>query len=159
MEISPDIWTDKERMFFVQTRPRIFKAIFTSILAFIIFAIVYLIGYLIIGGAIYLLSNIPLIGRLVGLLFFFRGDTPDMMLSLLCPGVAYLVTMATQEKINKDAPTRGLSCILLGIFVMLLHIASLIINLIYGNGILKNIAQTIAGFVIFSNGIGELKKH
>lgn len=143
----------------MSNKPKVFKAFITSLLAFIVFSVIYMVAYLIIGGAIYLLSKIPLIGRLVDLLFFFRGDTPDMMLSLLCPGIAYLVTMAAQEKINKETPTRGLSCILLGIFIMILHIVSLIINLAYGDGILKNVIQLIAGFIIFSNGMGDIKKN
>ena len=143
----------------MSSKPKVFKAIITSLLAYAIFSAVYFIVYLIFGLAIDFLLEIPVIGWLIDLLFFFRGDTPDMMLSLLSPGIAYLVTMAAQLKINKETPTRGLSCILLGIFIMLLHIVSLIINLIYGDGIFKNIIQAIAGFFIFSSGLGELKEN
>lgn len=141
----------------MQNKPKVFQAIATSLLMFVAFYIVYLLTYLVAGGVIYLLTNIPLIRNLVGWLFSIRGDTPDMMLSLLCPGIAYLATMVMQEKINKDTPTRGLSCILLGLIIVPLHIISLIINLIYGNGILSNVVQIIAGSAIFYNGIGELK--
>ena len=156
---SPVNWTDKERMFFVQIRPKVFKAILTSVLAFIIFSVVYFLVYFICGLVVNLLLEIPVIGRLIDLLFFFRGDTPDMALSILSPGIAFFVTMAAQEKLHKDAPTKGLSCVLLGIIIVLLHIVSLFVNLIYGNGIFKNIVQIIAGFIIFSNGMGELKEN
>lgn len=143
----------------MQNKPKIFKAILTSVLGFFAFTLSYLLAYLIFGGIIYVLLKIPLIGRLIDLIFFFRGDSPDLMLSLLCPGVAYFVTMSLQEKINKEAPTRGVSSVLLGIFIMLLNIASLIINLIYGDGILKNVIQIIAGLVIFFGGMGEIKEN
>ena len=142
----------------MKNKPKVFKAITTSLMAFAIFSVVYFLVYFLCGLAVNLLLEIPVIGKLVSLLFFFRGDTPDMALSLLSPGIAYFVIMAVQQKINKDSPTRGLSCILLGIFIVLLHIISLIINLIYGAGILKNVIQIVAGFVIFSNGMGDIKE-
>lgn len=142
----------------MQNKPSVFKAIVTSLLAFIVFTVVYMVAYLIVGGVFYLLLKIPLIGRLVELLFYSRGDTPDMMLSLLCPGLAYLVTMAIQEALNKETPTKGLSCVILGVLIMLLHIISGVINLIYGEAILKNVVQLVTGFAIFSSGIGHIKK-
>ena len=140
-------------------KPKVFKAIITSLVAFTFFSVVYFLVYFLCGLLINLLLKIPLIGWLIDLLFFFRGDSPDMVLSILSTGVAFFVTMTIQEKINKEAPTRGLSCVLLGIFIVLLHIVSLIINLIYGDGILKNVIQIIAGCIIFSGGMGELKEN
>lgn len=143
----------------MSNKPKVFKAIITSIVAFAVFSAVCFLVYFICGLAINLLLEIPVIGWLIELLFFFRGDSPDMVLSILSPGVAFFVTMTIQEKINKEAPTRGLSCVLLGIFIVLLHIVSLIINLIYGDGIFKNIIPIIAGCIIFSGGMGELKEN
>lgn len=156
--MSPVNWTDKERMFFVQTRPKIFKAILTSVLAFIIFFVVYFLVYIICGLAIDLLLGIPVIGWLIDLLFFFRGDSPKLVLSLLSPGVSYWVTIIIQEKISKDAPTMGLSCILLGVGVALLQVLSLVLNLIYGESIWTNIVLIITGCIFLFNGIGEIKK-
>jgi hypothetical protein len=143
----------------MKSKPHIFKAFITALLAAIIFIISYIVSYLVVGGIIYLLSKIPLIGKLVNLLFYFRGDTPDMLLAILCPGVAYYVTMAAQKAMNKESRTRGLSCVLHGVCIVLLQIVFIVINLIYGDGILKNVIQAIAGFVIFSNGMGELKEN
>lgn len=137
-------------------KPRVFKAILTALLGLLTFGLVYFVSYVIVSGIISLLLKIPVIDKLLGWLFYVRGDTPDMMLSLMAPILAYYGTMAIQEYINKDKPTRGLSCILLGIFIMVLHIFSIVINLLYDGGILKNIIQAIAGFVIFNSGRGYL---
>lgn len=142
----------------MQKKPRVFKAIATALLCLAIFGAVYLLAYLLLGGIIYVLSLIPVINWLVDLLFYIRGDTPDLMLSLFSPIVAYYTTMAAQEYINKEKPTRGLSCILLGIIITIIHVLSLVTNLIYGDGILKNIIQAIVGIVIFSSGRGMLKE-
>lgn len=141
-----------------EKKPRVFKAILTALLGLVIFSLVYLLSYLIVGGIIYILSLIPVIGKLVDLLFYMRRDTPDMMLSLFSPILAYYCTMAAQEAINKDKPTRGISCVLLGIIIIVLHLFSIISNLLLGEGILKNIIQAIAGFVIFNSGKGCLKE-
>lgn len=141
-----------------KTKPKVFRAIVTAFLTFFVFGAVYLLAYLILAGVIYVLSIIPLINRLVDLLFYWRGDSPDMLLSVLAPTIAYFVTMVVQESVNKNKPTRGLSCIILGILVTLLHIVSIVINLIYGDGILANITQAIAGIVILHNGSVALTK-
>ena len=141
-----------------QKKPKVFKAIMTALLSLLIFGVVYFLSYLIVGGIIALLLKIPVIDTLLGWLFRLRGDTPDMMLSMLSPILAYYCTMATQESINKDKPTRGLSCVLLGIVIVVLHIFSIISNLLLGEGILKNIIQAIAGIVIFNSGKGELRE-
>ena len=142
----------------MQNKPKVFKAIFTSALAFIIFSVVYIVAYLIFGGLISLLLKTPLIGQLLNSLFHIRGDSPMLMLSLLCPGIAYSITMYTQSAVNKDAPTRGLSCILLGIGIVLLQTISLVVNLIYDEGIWSNIVQIITGCIFFSAGMGYIKK-
>ena len=141
-----------------EKKPRVLRAIMTALLGLIIFAAVYFLSYLIIGGIINLLLKIPVIDKLLGWMFHLRGDTPDMMLSVLAPTIAYFVTMGVQESINKASSTRGLSCMLIGIIIMVIHILSIVINLIYGDGILKNIIQSIAGFIFFSSGKGELRE-
>jgi hypothetical protein len=65
--------------------------------------------------------------------------------------------MLVQEAMNKDDPTKGLSCVILGVCIALIHVISIVINLIYGESILKNIVQLIVGCIIFSSGIGMLK--
>lgn len=143
----------------MSTRPKVFKAIITALLAAVVFTLSYAITYLV-GGIINdLLIKVPLIGKLISWLFRIRGDSPGMVLTLLSSGVAYYVTMAAQEAINKDARTRGLSCVLHGAGIVLFQIVFLFINLIYGDAILANVIQLIAGFIIFSGGMGELKEN
>ena len=141
-----------------ETKPRVFKAIMTALLGLTVFGLVYLLSYLIIGGIINLLLQIPVLDKLIGWIFRLRGDTPDMMLSILSPILAYYCTIAAQASINKDKPTRGLSCVLIGIIIMVIQVLSVFINLIYGDGILKNVTQAIAGFIIFAYGKGDLRE-
>lgn len=141
-----------------ENKPKVFKAIMTALLGLIIFGLVYLLAYLILGGIIYLLLKVPVIDNLLGWLFHIRGDTPDMMLSVFAPTLAYFITMSAQEAINKDSSTKGLSCIILGITIIVIHGISIVSNLILGEGILKNIIQVVAGFVFFSSGKGDLRE-
>ena len=136
----------------MNNKPKVFKAIVIAILGIFLFYLSYIIFYLIIGGIIQILSSLPLIGTLLMWLFVLRGDTPDMMLSFLVPMISYFVVMLAQEKINKIDSTRGLSCEILGICLIVLNVVSLILNLFYGEGILKNIIQAITGIVFFSSG-------
>lgn len=136
----------------VKEKPSIFKAIMSALLGLIIFGLVYIMSYIIVSLIIYVLSLIPLIGGFVDWLFYVRGDSPDLMLSILSPTVAYFVTMFSLESINKSCPTFGLSCVILGICLLVLHIASIVLNLLAGEDILKNIVQAIAGVLIFIAG-------
>lgn len=136
----------------------IFKAIWTALLSLVAFGIAYILLYLIVGGILVILLNVPIINALVKYVFYIRGDSPDLMLSLMCPGIAYTLTMALQESINKNVPTRGLSCIICGVILLLLHIFSFAINLISGAGIIKNIVQAIVGFIILSKGVSDIRQ-
>lgn len=143
----------------MNNKPKVFKAIAIAVLGILLFYFSYIIAYLIIGGAIQFLSAIPLIGTLLGWFFSLRGDTPDMMLSLVIPAISYFVVMLVQEKINKHDLTRGLSCKILGICLIVLNALSLVLNLLYGEGILKNIIQIITGVVFYSSGKNILEEN
>lgn len=150
--LKENLLKGKERIHTMQKKPRVFKAISTALLGLIVFGLIYFLTYLIAGGIIYVLSLIPIIGNLIDWLFQVRGDTPDMMLSILAPAVAYYGTLCMQSAINKDAPTRGLSCVILGVILVAIHALSLVSNLLTGGRILENITQSIAGFIIFKSG-------
>lgn len=137
----------------VNIKPKVFKAILTGLLGIAFFATVYILTSLIVGGVIYILMKIPLIDNLVGWFFYIRGDSPDLMLAILAPTIAYTLTKWLLVTINKDSPTQGLSCIVAGVIITIIHILSLILNLIYGESILFNISQAIAGLVLFLFGI------
>lgn len=139
-------------------KPKVFRSIITSLLALFIFGAIYLTAYVILAGIVYILSLIPVVSSLWDLLFYWRGDSPDMLLAILAPTISFFITMTVQDAINKDKPTKGLSCVLLGIFLMTLHIISFIINLIYEDVVLANITQAIAGFIIFRAGRAYLEE-
>lgn len=136
----------------MKEKPSIFKAVATALLGLIIFGLVYLLSYIIFGLIIYVMTLIPLLESLVDLLFYVRGDTPDLMLSILSPTLAYYCTKAALESINKNKSTFGLSCMIQGISLIVLHIVSIVLNSLSGAGILKNIVQVIVGFVFFFSG-------
>ena len=131
------------------TVSKFMKAFFASILAFIIFTAVYFFVFLILGFVAYFLLKLPVIGTIIDYLFFFRGDSPDIVLCLITASISYFVVMATQEKLLKDTFTRGVSFIAFGGILILLHVASLILNLVYGNSILQNVVFTISVYRSF----------
>ena len=136
----------------MNNNPRVFRSIWTAVLGLMAFSLSYFLVYLVIGGIIHLLSLIPLVGRLVDWIFSFRGDSPDLMLSMLCPIISYFISLCVLAHFNKETSTLSLSCRIMGIALIVIHIISLIINLIYGDGILKNIVQIIAGVLIAKYG-------
>lgn len=136
----------------MKPKPHIFKAILFSLLSLIVFGLAYILTFLIVGGIIYLLTLIPIVNKLIGWLFYIRGDTPNSMLILLSTIIAYVVTTEIHERIIKDDPTTGLSCILTGSYIALLQIASLIINIMYGDPFFINIVQIIAGISLIVHG-------
>lgn len=130
-------------------KPKVFKSILTAILGALVFGGVFFLTALIVGGIIYLLTQIPVIGGLIEWLFYMRGDSPDLLIALLAPQLAYAAAKSVLSKINKDAPTLGLSCEIAGISIAAVHILSLVANLLAGDSVLFNIAQGIAGVVLF----------
>ena len=137
-------------------QPQIVKSILLSLLGIIIYYLSYLLIYLIIGGAIEILSKIPLIGWLIGFLFYIRGDSPDMMLSLICPAASCLLSGICIEKLSKDRTgTFLLASLLLGIFLIIINAIAVILNLCYGEamGILKNICIILSG--LYLAGLGK----
>lgn len=134
-------------------KPKVLKSIFLAIISFVVFYLSYLLVYLLISAAITLLSKLPIIGFLIDWIFYIRGDTPDMMLSLLCPMVSFYTAYGSIVAMSqKQEATTNLSAKILGVLLVSINIISVIINLIYGEGILKNICVIIAGILIFSSG-------
>lgn len=142
----------------MKSHPNILKSIFISILTLLVFALVYFITFLLLGGIIYLLTKIPLIGTLISWLFSLRGDSPDMVLAILAPAIAYYTSIAVAAKMGKDNPTINLSYILLGIYILVIHVPSLIINLVNGEWFFPNITQSIAGIVLLFNGATSFRE-
>ena len=136
----------------MKPRPHIFKASVTSVLTLFVFGLVYFLVFLIAGGIIYVLSIIPVINKLVGWFFNIRGDTPDMLIILLSTMIACVISLKVQERINKDNSTICLSCIITGSCLVLIHVASLIVNIMNKSGCLANIIQIIGGIALIVEG-------
>lgn len=136
----------------MKDKPKILKSILTSILGLIVFFAIYFATFFLVGEIILLLAKIPIISGLIGRLFKARGDTPDMMLCVLSPSIAYLAAVAVIERINKHQPTENLAFIILGVLILAIHIPALIINIINGGYVLPNITQGVAGIAFIAKG-------
>lgn len=136
----------------MENKPKVLKSIFLAIISFAVFYLTYLLVYLLISASITLLSKLPIVGFLIDWIFLLRGDSPDMMLSLLCPVVSFYTSYGSIWAMSKNQEaTTNLSAKILGVLLVSVNAISLIINLIYGEGILKNICIVIAGILIFSS--------
>ena len=135
----------------MERKPRIFRAIMTALLGLIIFGIAYFLVFIISGGIIYVLALIPIINWL----FQARGDSPDMVITVLATVSAYYTTKAAVGAISKAMPTRRLSIMIVGGCLAVVHVISLAINLVGGEWILPNIVQAVAGVALFFYGKNE----
>lgn len=128
-------------------KPSIILSILFSILSFFVFHIAAILFTLIAGAILYLLLYIPVVGKLLDLLFLLRGDTPDMVLTVLSSIVASFSVLFILSKISKNPATSNATCRILGVILIAIHVLSLIVNLTYGNSIFANITYGIAGIV------------
>lgn len=136
-------------------KPHIFRAILSALLLVLVFSFSFILTFLIVGSIVYILIKMPILGKLIDWLFYFRGDTPDFLVTAISAIIAYVASTEVSERINKDAPTIGLSCILVGSILALFHIPSLIINLIYHGNVMANIIQLVAGIGLIVHGKNE----
>ena len=137
-----------------QTKPKVITAILDTILAFIVYNLVLTVVALIFSFIIMILQSVPFLEKLLNWFFSVRGDSPDLMLTILAPTVSYYLTGSMTEKICKHSKTRQLIFKLLGICLITIQILSLFANIFLSGGgyIPMNIAHIIAGFVFFSKG-------
>ncbi len=126
-------------------KPSIILSFLLSVCALIVFYFSYIIIYLVMSGAFYALRNIPLIGPLFALLY--SEDAPFTLLMLGVPTFTYVLVCALLKKVTKNPATTNLSSRILGIFLVLINLVSLILNLAYHetNLIITNIAIGIVG--------------
>lgn len=124
------------------------KAILSAALSLVAFGAVYFLVFLVLGGIIYLLSKVPVINLLVDFIFYLRGDSPTMMLTILSTITAYIVIGTLLAKLTKTRSTERLACILSGCFMVIIHAVSFFLNLTYGESVIPNIVQAIAGILL-----------
>ena len=144
----------------MSNKPKIIRAIFSSLIAFLIFFISYLLIYLVAGGIINLLLNIPVIKWLVVSLFRSRGDTPAMMLAVLCPFIsAPIASGLARILVGKHEATHGLSVIITGVLLLIIFSASFIENLLYKDFavVYQNVFQIISSIWLIAEGTKTLR--
>lgn len=134
----------------------VLKGILGFLPGVLVFFIAYTVTYFIIGLILNLALKLPIIGHILGWLFHARGDSPTMLATILGAFFAFCFTCLVLIKIFKSTRTCGLSCFLVGFFILVIHVVSIIINLFYNDPILTNICQGVAGFCLAKIGYSDL---
>jgi hypothetical protein len=136
----------------MEQKPSIVKGVLCVIPAGIVFALTFAVSSLVITFAGSIILKIPIIGSLVKWLFLLRGDSPYLLSCFIGACLAYFITLASIEKMLVFQNQRNVCANVLGIAIMVIHILCLVLNLIYGESFAANIAQAIAGYLIFRFG-------
>lgn len=125
-------------------KPKVFRAIVTAVLSLIVFFLAYTLSFLVLGLVVNLLISIPILGKIISIFFYLRGDSPEMMLCILCTIACCLLIRFLQGKLNKHEKTQALSTIILASIILAVQVPSLIINIIAGEWVFVNIIHIIA---------------
>lgn len=127
---------------------KVLTSIGIALLGIILFSLSYFIVVLLIGLLFLLLDAIPLINKLVALLFSIRKDSPDMLAMLVGTVIAYNVCKWLIAKLSGDAKVFSLSCVFSGGFILVFNVLFFIINITLNNAVLANIFLAIAGIIL-----------
>lgn len=127
---------------------KVLTSIGIALLGIILFSLSYFIVVLLIGLLFLLLDAIPLINKLVALLFSIRKDSPDMLAMLVGTVIAYNVCKWLIAKLSGDAKVFSLSCVFSGGTILAFNILFFVINIISNSTVLANIFFAIAGIII-----------
>lgn len=127
---------------------KVLTSIGIALLGIILFSLSYLIVVLLIGLLFLLLDAIPLINKLVALLFSIRKDSPDMLAMLVGTVIAYNVCKWLIAKLSSDENVFSLSCIFSGGSILVFNVLFFIINITLNNAVLANIFLAIAGIIL-----------
>lgn len=139
------------------TKPKVWKSVLTSVLGLAIYLVVGFLTTAVFMLLVTFLASIPVISDLLGWFFEVRGDSPALLVTILAPFVAYWLSLAAVEQICKPGPTCNLAIRLMGIGLIILQVCFLALNLFAdgGGSILSNLANVVAGFLMFSAGNNE----
>ena len=122
-------------------------AILFSLLWLIAFYLMFAVSALLFSLIFTLLINTPIINTLIDLWFHVRGDSPDMLMQLISPAIAYYTVGAISDKLVKNEEARRLSLLCTGVCLIVLNIISLVINLLSNASLFANIVVTITGVI------------
>lgn len=133
-------------------KPIIWKAILCVIPCWVIFFLTRALLTLLISLAGIIIYKIPILGKLLHLLFMARGDNLSFFATIISIFAAYWITTIIQDKMMKYAPTITLSRRILGVIMALAHLCFLIINIFADGNYPINIFCIIAALAfVFSN--------
>lgn len=115
----------------------------------------YLISTIIFALIFKGISYIPILNKLMDILFYIREDSPDMVVVLVSAVLSYVLLIATVERIIKKHLTRKYAIKFTGIYLVSLNVIFLIINVASQNNIMSNIGLAFVGIaaLIKSNSI------
>lgn len=135
-----------------------FKGILFSIVDIFVFLVVYFLLFFILGIFFDFLTKIPLLKTLLGWLFKARGDSPSMLVCILSAISGFMSVIYCNSKLIKSPKVAGVSFIIFGAALLIIHIIFLIINVASGGWLFPNIIQGIAGAVGIFTGASILKE-
>lgn len=133
-------------------KPQLLKSVGFSLLLFLVYAVVFFVVNFLCVFVFSLLGHVPLIGVLLEHITLGANSAAPVV--SLCASIAAVQCLA--ERAVKHSPTRGLACILLGVFLALLGVVFLIVNLLAHSAIWSNILQIGGGAYIAHSGSADL---
>lgn len=133
-------------------RPVIWKSALLSLLLVAAYYICVVVIGTVVSLIVSFLYMLPVLDKLIDLLFSVRGDSPGMLVVTLSAIAAYFISGALIEKIEKHKSTLGLSYFIAGILILLLQSVNLLLCILSKGFIYPNIVHIIAGIVILNMG-------
>lgn len=112
-----------------ENKPAVWKAILCAFPCMAVFFLARTLLTLLISLAGFILSQIPILEKLLSFTLNVRGDNISSLAIIISVFVAYFITTFTQDKMMKDAPTHKLSRRILGVIIALNHLFALIVNI------------------------------
>lgn len=135
-----------------KSKKPVLKSVLCVIPSIIVFMAVRLILSSLLAIITALLISLPIIGKLIEILFYLRGDSPIIIIAIVSTAVSYYATKCIQEKMMNHSSAITLTRKIHGTIIVISHVIFLFINLIASTNILVNIVCIIAGLVfIFSS--------
>ncbi len=139
-------------------KPNIIIAILLSLLVLILFFITYTIAALLCSLIYTLLSYVPIIEWLIGMLLKSWDSSFDIVITVTSLIFAGISTAYITSKISKNDNTINLSFTISSIILIIIQSLSLLVNLMYHEAIYINVIMIIFGIIVAVSTIKELKK-
>lgn len=135
---------------FPTEKPKVFKAVFLSIVFTVLFLVLLSIAVRIVTAVLIFLLELPVLSWLIAL--SPARDDPNNFIITAAAGFVGFPMMALLEMIIPHRPTYGLTCKLAGIFLCIIYTLSFIIWLINGYFMWSCIVMFGFGLIVYSAG-------